>query len=158
MAWKFQSAVAHELFSDSRKWRTSGGRPESFKALSRMSSSPTGCSAAQEPGRGGFQSAVAHELFSDSNQGFFDAIEEAKFQSAVAHELFSDRRNASPPRTRRSRFKALSRMSSSPTQSWLVADEATAGFKALSRMSSSPTAGSKRCVPPDRRVSKRCRA
>ncbi len=63
----FQSAVAHELFSDFKHRILCEQLGRCFKALSRMSSSPTrvvvavlGRSVKHE-----FQSAVAHELFSD---------------------------------------------------------------------------------------------
>ncbi len=111
----FQSAVAHELFSDretpwvgmprpsfkalsrmsSSPTRGAGSgqlvRPRRFKALSRMSSSPTvpphlGGSRERRP----FQSAVAHELFSDMVETIKIHILRLLFQSAVAHELFSD--------------------------------------------------------------------
>ncbi len=56
------------------------------------------------------------------------------FQSAVAHELFSDEKNKALAVALKNRFKALSRMSSSPT---------TCTFAAYRREAS---------------VSKRCRA
>ncbi len=62
-----------------------------FKALSRMSSSPTEAISAPPVARSWFQSAVAHELFSDHQA--IDVV--------VVEETAS--------------FKALSRMSSSPT-------------------------------------------
>ena len=62
-----------------------------FKALSRMSSSPTEKEnflfvMPTSP----FQSAVAHELFSDILQDLRRCVVLYSFQSAVAHELFSD--------------------------------------------------------------------
>ncbi len=71
MTIEFQSAVAHELFSDS--FRTISGFVWSIS----------------------FQSAVAHELFSDvgTSVGCHRA---RRFQSAVAHELFSDEKNYGP--------------------------------------------------------------
>ncbi len=63
----FQSAVAHELISNSwPRARTCGGRTPRFKALSRMSSFPThnGVSATRIAAQA-FQSAVAHELISN---------------------------------------------------------------------------------------------
>ncbi len=132
---KFQSAVAHELFSDRleqppKTWGLSQG----FKALSRMSSSPTGTPTRELRRALGFQSAVAHELFSDVN------VEEKQervvgFQSAVAHELFSDQMME---------------------ELWNV--EIEKSFKALSRMSSSPTVRLARAWHGCLFVSKRCRA
>ncbi len=111
----FQSAVAHELFSD-RSGKTSiSSRATSFKALSRMSSSPT--------------SRKSRRLSAA-----------AAFQSAVAHELFSDERAWKAEQAQQDGFKALSRMSSSPT-AFIEAEYGPLDecFKALSRMSSSPT-------------------
>ncbi len=63
-----------------------------------------------------------------------------KFQSAVAHELFSDSAWKHLPGRMPASFKALSRMSSSPTRFALgCRGGARRSFKALSRMSSSPT-------------------
>ncbi len=88
---RFQSAVAHELFSDP-VWVTDWIALEArFKALSRMSSSPT-------PPRGRWCCSSS-----------------LRFQSAVAHELFSDNGTRVWMRGDSRRFKALSRMSSSPT-------------------------------------------
>ena len=112
----FQSAVAHELFSDAPSGaKRRSGRKTSFKALSRMSSSPT---ARAQVGRilgGEFQSAVAHELFSDARSSRGEPQQSRAFQSAVAHELFSDVRSPGAAPGGRQGFKALSRMSSSPT-------------------------------------------
>ncbi len=66
-ALEFQSAVAHELFSDIRMTIRDAG----WWILS-------------------FQSAVAHELFSDPACETKRASCSSLFQSAVAHELFSD--------------------------------------------------------------------
>ncbi len=61
------------------------------------------------------------------------------FQSAVAHELISnDAQRDNRPRIRNS-FKALSRMSSFPTELSSFRWGGKDGFKALSRMSSFPT-------------------
>ena len=62
----FQSAVAHELFSDRCGGSSRSGAQESFKALSRMSSSPTRRATTSSASTVLFQSAVAHELFSDT--------------------------------------------------------------------------------------------
>ncbi len=154
--WEFQSAVAHELFSDA----SLPGRARNVRR---------------------FQSAVAHELFSDfwrNSRPFAHQL----FQSAVAHELFSDSPVGGKEALKSEGFKALSRMSSSPTQGARAARPAPSCFKALSRMSSSPTSGPAvhpvsgrkfqsavahelfsdgggvRAQPAPSRVSKRCRA
>ena len=88
---RFQSAVAHELFSDGLKSDVCRQWGKSFKALSRMSSSPT---------------VVALQ---------FDSVFASRFQSAVAHELFSDCGECAREPALCCSFKALSRMSSSPT-------------------------------------------
>ena len=112
---RFQSAVAHELFSDAVLIGPCVAVGASFKALSRMSSSPTRSYARRARNLGKFQSAVAHELFSDQ----------------VAEALREEDVHG---------FKALSRMSSSPTSCWQkFTYEHRSCFKALSRMSSSPT-------------------
>ncbi len=111
-----------------------------FKALSRMSSSPTiNTKGAHFGGWVEFQSAVAHELFSDEENRSHRPYRCSVFQSAVAHELFSDIVDAAGEADARTRFKALSRMSSSPTMSKTLPRSGSACFKALSRMSSSPT-------------------
>ena len=90
-AASFQSAVAHELFSDSSPSLSPQWWPSGFKALSRMSSSPTILYSGQvEAWAEKFQSAVAHELFSDRADGQMSMSQVFEFQSAVAHELFSD--------------------------------------------------------------------
>ena len=63
--------------------------PPSFKALSRMSSSPTDSLRFRPAKFRKFQSAVAHELFSDVRKVLLKWAGD-EFQSAVAHELFSD--------------------------------------------------------------------
>ncbi len=120
-----------------------------FKALSRMSSSPTILGRGTRTGRARrFQSAVAHELFSDLSKEAQEEYGITLFQSAVAHELFSDRSRCWVPGHLKSCFKALSRMSSSPTILKLsVIPESFSSFKALSRMSSSPTAAGRRSQP-----------
>ena len=90
-AMRFQSAVAHELFSDLTR---------------EMVELYRGCV---------FQSAVAHELFSDPVAAA-EAAALQEFQSAVAHELFSDPSWSRSRQCRSRSFKALSRMSSSPTR------------------------------------------
>ncbi len=66
---QFQSAVAHELFSDADNKALKEDLDVGFKALSRMSSSPTvEFKALSAEKNKAFQSAVAHELFSDSGQ------------------------------------------------------------------------------------------
>ncbi len=87
----FQSAVAHELISNKQWARMQDKRAEGFKALSRMSSFPTG-------------------LVPDSA---FAGLQ--LFQSAVAHELISNQRQKRRCHEHQIRFKALSRMSSFPT-------------------------------------------
>ncbi len=106
-----------------------------------MSSSPTVLQLTIVASTGSkFQSAVAHELFSDGGRHCSCPQEGEEFQSAVAHELFSDAGGGPRGRSGGPRFKALSRMSSSPTRARELRQEANAVcFKALSRMSSSPT-------------------
>ncbi len=82
-----------------------------------------------------FQSAVAHELFSDTNAIVVLLDEVTSFQSAVAHELFSDHRSPG-----------------------VAVGGVGRGFKALSRMSSSPTRVRPQNVRVTQTVSKRCRA
>ncbi len=86
----FQSAVAHELFSDANDCRIVGGLPTGFKALSRMSSSPTQRRELRAIVRERFK---ALSRMSSSPTGVLvHQSRSAKhaFQSAVAHELFSD--------------------------------------------------------------------
>ena len=86
----FQSAVAHELFSDGEvtervvtplSWFQSAVAHELFSDDGLI----VGTSIRYQ-----FQSAVAHELFSDSYTDLCYQNPKLQFQSAVAHELFSD--------------------------------------------------------------------
>ena len=87
----FQSAVAHELFSDARCTATAAAATPSFKALSRMSSSPTYRSLSPSQSFYGRSfKALSRMSSSPTMQAAVAKGVIMEFQSAVAHELFSD--------------------------------------------------------------------
>ncbi len=88
----------------------------SFKALSRMSSSPTLHFEVRSAVRLRFK-ALSRMSSSPTDEIARVDVAANVFQSAVAHELFSDAQEGSVIKDAVVCFKALSRMSSSPTAS-----------------------------------------
>ncbi len=87
---QFQSAVAHELFSDPYAMNQNEMDMDGFKALSRMSSSPTSASRSALRGRNASFKALSRMSSSPTLMIFPVRTQQVEFQSAVAHELFSD--------------------------------------------------------------------
>ena len=114
-AMRFQSAVAHELFSDLTREMVELYRGCVFQSAVAHELFSDPVAAAEAAALQEFQSAVAHELFSDPVAAA-EAAALQEFQSAVAHELFSDPSWSRSRQCRSRSFKALSRMSSSPTR------------------------------------------
>ncbi len=134
----FQSAVAHELISNTARTTPTTAMRTGFKALSRMSSFPTVGVQPHVPVRTCFKALSRMSSFPTEGSNALQFCCRV-FQSAVAHELISNERRSATAFLASTGFKALSRMSSFPTAGGGGGGGRGGGFKALSRMSSFPT-------------------